>query len=89
MSNEESRARGERAAQLLNDPLLVEAFGAVDAFATKQALEHADAVERERWRLLLLVGRKYRDALRSYITDGKIAAAEILKAEQKAERETR
>lgn len=82
-------ARGEQARQLLENPLLIEAFEAI-----RNGLRHRwetsapddEAVRDECWRMLRVVG-KVEAVLRSTVTTGTLTARERAQREAAAERE--
>jgi hypothetical protein len=71
--------RGERARQLLDDPLLQEAFVKLEAdyiaaWRTTRALDNA--AREKLWQAVNIIG-KVRDHLGRALADGKVAKAEL------------
>ncbi len=85
MSLEQELTRGERARRLLEDPLLVEAFDAVEAALRSAWAATGEAEERERerlWLMLRLLGR-VRGHISSVMETGKLADRQLATIEQR------
>ena len=77
LTPEQRRERGERAKRLLEDPLLIEAFQAVEMKAINDWLAATDVETREDcWRGARVV-KGVRDHLASYLSDATLAEAQI------------
>lgn len=87
MSLERELRRGEHARRLLEDPLLVEAFDAVETGLRSAWAATGEAEERERERLWLMLRLLAR--VRGYITSvmetGKLADRQLATIEQRPE----
>lgn len=80
-----------RASVLLGDEMLQEAWKSreADLIAAWIATNPADVDGRERIFNALHANRKHRDYLEAYLTDGKLAAAELSRNAELAERKPR
>ena len=91
MTLEEERIRGEQARRLLADPLLVDAFATVEKTLMDAWKSSADAQERERerlWLMLRLLGA-VQGHLRTALETGKLAAVQIATADRRADQARR
>lgn len=72
----ERAARGERARAILEDPILVEAFGKVDAALVEawRATPQRDTAGRERLHLATVLLGKVRSAIAEVATTGELSA---------------
>lgn len=74
-------ARAKDAAQLLENPLLVEAFAAIEHEAIEQwvGTGFGGAQDRERAWLFMKIVARVRGGLEAIVTDGKIAARQVVR----------
>src|SRR5215475_13730879 len=88
---EQAAARAVRAQALLNDELLSEAFGALEASYTSAWRRTVidDVAGREKLFLAINIVGKVRDHLASVLANGKLAQAELKELAQVAERKKR
>lgn len=84
-------SRGDRAASLLKNELLTEAFDALerDYSAALFETKPQDTVAREKLYLAVNVTRKVRDHLTAVVNDGKVAQANLNKLAAEFERKKR
>jgi hypothetical protein len=88
---EESAGRGMRAERLLADELLVEAFKTLEEAYTSawRSTTIDDVAGREKLFLAINIVGKVRDQLGKVASDGKLAAAELKRLAETAERKKR
>ena len=87
MTYEEEQRRGARAEQILNDPMLKEAFAAVEARIVADLKDlNITHEKRERLQLMLALGDKYQKYLRDLITTGNMAGMEVERKRTLSER---
>ena len=90
MNYDTDERRGEEARQLLNNPLLKEAYEVIEARLVDQLSLAENSKERaEHVRYLLIAHRKYFGYLQQVVTTGTMAALEIERKASLAERMTR
>ena len=76
--------RGERARELLDEPLLREALEAIEAqcFEDWRTTSPRDIDSRERLWLMLQLGRRFRQHLESHIESGRLAKGRLAEIER-------
>lgn len=79
MNLEREQRRGEQARRLLEDPLMVEAFAAVEGSLRRQweASGDGDAAARERLWLMLKLLRRVQGLLTEALETGRLAEAQL------------
>jgi hypothetical protein len=88
MSNDETIHRAQRAAEVLDNPLVLEALFAMRENVLKQWRTSAvgQTVEREKLYFMHCAVEEFEAHFRSLIQDGKIAEARVVQAEADAAR---
>ena len=81
----EQQARGERAKNLLADPLLVEAWETLAVNLVQHWKDSKDAEERERAWVAINILERVRDAIALHVKRGKSAAADIVRMTKERE----
>lgn len=85
MSPEREKARADEAKHLLEHPLLVEAFQAIESRLVDQlAVAELTPERRDRLQTLLASGRLYRKYLENVVAGGALAAAQIEQDKQRS-----
>lgn len=77
MTDDERVARAEKAAKLLDEPLLVEAWDVLEREFLEHALRDSDDARRVKFLASINVLRGVRDLFSEYVVSGKLASNDI------------
>lgn len=86
MSLRDEAMRGEHAADVLANPVYIDAYGQLEQEIINKWRESSDSAERERLHLMLKMLAKVRQVMQGVMTSGKVSAKELELQQTRMER---